>query len=39
VLESGARIGFDAEIQLGHRNLTHLQPYLRRQCARGQGVM
>jgi hypothetical protein len=39
VLESGARIGFDAEIQLGHRNLTHLQPYLRHQYARGRGLM
>ena len=39
VLESGARIGFDAEIQLGHRNLTRLRPYLRHQYEHGRGLM
>jgi len=39
VVEHGARIGFDARIQLAHRNLTRLVPYLRHQYEHGRGLM
>lgn len=39
VLASGAPIGFDAAIQLGHRNLKGLVPYLRHQYEHGRGLM
>ena len=39
LLAHGARIGFDAQIQLAHRNLTRLGPYLRHQYEHGRGLM
>lgn len=39
VQDSGASIGFDAQIQLAHRNLTDVRGYLRHQYEHGRGLM
>jgi GT2 family glycosyltransferase len=36
---AGTRIGFDSEIQLGHRNLTRVGPYLAHQYEHGRGLV
>lgn len=37
--EAGVRVRFDPEIQLAHRNLTRVGPYLRHQFEHGRGLM
>ena len=39
IVEAGVDVGFDAGIQLGHRNLTRLGPYLRHQYEHGRGLV
>lgn len=39
VQQAGVEIGFDAQIQLAHRNLTDLGGYLRHQYEHGRGLM
>ncbi len=38
-LAAGVKIGFDARVRLGHRNLTSMTPYLRHQYEHGRGLM
>jgi hypothetical protein len=37
--EAGVQVGYDPDIQLGHRNLRRLVPYLRHQYEHGRGLM
>ena len=39
LVEAGVRVGFDARIQLGHRNLTGVRRYLGHQYEHGRGLM
>jgi hypothetical protein len=39
LVAAGVEVGFDAEVQLGHRNHTAVMPYLRHQYGHGRGLV